>query len=158
MDVAFRNPDGSTVLIVHNENDDPTTFGVTEDGAGLRYAIPGGALATFVWQGDAGQQTLRPLDPKGWTATAAPAYPDDPCCFDSTADKTVDDDASTRWATGVFQQPGQTLTVDFRKAQPLQQVVLDSGAAEGDYPRSFNAEVSTDKKTWTTVATNAPGS
>jgi hypothetical protein len=57
----IRNPDGSTVLIVQNENDKPTTFGVTEDGACFRYAIPGGALATFLWNGDAGQPTLRPL-------------------------------------------------------------------------------------------------
>lgn len=157
MDVAFRNPDGSTVLIVHNENDNPTTFGVTEDGAGFRYAIPGGALATFVWNGDAGQPSLRPLDPKGWKATASPAAPDDPCCFDSTAAKALDDDASTRWATGTAQQPGMRFSVDFGRAQPLQQVVLDSGADQGDAPRTFDAEVSTDGRTWTRVVKDGSG-
>ena len=29
MDVAFRNPDGSTALVVHNENDDPRSFAVS---------------------------------------------------------------------------------------------------------------------------------
>lgn len=157
MDVAFRNPDGSTVLVVHNQNDNPTTFGVTENGAGFRYAIPGGALATFVWAGDAGQATLRPLDPRGWRATANPAAPDDPCCFDSTAAKAIDDDASTRWATGTAQQPGMRLTVDFRQARPLRQVVLDSGADQGDAPRLFDAEVSTDGRSWTRVVKDGPG-
>jgi glucosylceramidase len=32
MDVAFRNPDGSTALVVHNENDDPRTFAVAVGG------------------------------------------------------------------------------------------------------------------------------
>ena len=30
MDVAFRNPDGSTVLVAHNENDNPQSFSVNE--------------------------------------------------------------------------------------------------------------------------------
>ncbi|MDQ1484544.1 MAG: glucosylceramidase, partial [Actinomycetota bacterium] len=50
MDVAFRNPDGSTVLVAHNENDNPSTFSVTENGQSFDYTLPGGALATFVWQ------------------------------------------------------------------------------------------------------------
>ena len=29
MDVAFRNPDGTTVLVAHNENDNPQAFGVS---------------------------------------------------------------------------------------------------------------------------------
>ena len=32
MDVAFRNRDGSTALVVHNENDDPRTFAVAQGG------------------------------------------------------------------------------------------------------------------------------
>jgi glucosylceramidase len=157
MDVAFRNPDGTTVLIVHNENDNPTTFGVTENGAGFRYAIPGGALATFVWAGDAGQAMLRPVEPRGWKATANPSAPDDPCCFDSTAAKAIDDDASTRWATGTAQQPGMRFAVDFGRAQPIQQVVLDSGGAQGDAPTRFDAEVSTDGRVWTRVVKDGTG-
>ena len=47
MDVAFRNPDGSTALVVHNENDDPRTFAVAAGGTTFEYTLPGGALATF---------------------------------------------------------------------------------------------------------------
>jgi glucosylceramidase len=49
MDAAFRNPDGSTALVVHNENDDPRTFAVDEGGRSFDYTLPGGALATFTW-------------------------------------------------------------------------------------------------------------
>ena len=49
MDVAFRNRDGSTALVVHNENDDPRSFAVAQGGASFDYTLPGGALATFVW-------------------------------------------------------------------------------------------------------------
>ncbi|MEV7042532.1 glycoside hydrolase family 30 beta sandwich domain-containing protein [Amycolatopsis sp. NPDC051061] len=49
MDVAFRNPDGSTALVVHNENDAPRSFAVTLGDRTFEYSLPGGALATFVW-------------------------------------------------------------------------------------------------------------
>ena len=41
--------DGSTALVVHNENDDPRTFAVAQGGASFDYTLPGGALATFTW-------------------------------------------------------------------------------------------------------------
>ena len=43
MDVAFVNPDGSTVLVAHNENDDPRTFGVASGRSAFQYTLPGGA-------------------------------------------------------------------------------------------------------------------
>jgi len=43
MDVAFRNPDGSTVLVAHNENDNPSTFGVREGGQAFTYYSTGAA-------------------------------------------------------------------------------------------------------------------
>ena len=50
MDVAFRNRDGSTALVVHNENDDPRTFAVAQGDSSFEYTLPGGALATFTWR------------------------------------------------------------------------------------------------------------
>jgi len=92
MDVAFRNPDGSTALVVHNENDDPRTFAVSVGGRSFDYTLPGGALATFTWprsrQLDDGYDLL-PLH--GATATAVPTG--------ETPQGAVDDDASTRWST-----------------------------------------------------------
>ena len=49
MDTAFRNPDGTIVLVAHNENDAPATFAVAQGGSSFDYTLPGGALATFVW-------------------------------------------------------------------------------------------------------------
>ena len=49
MDAAFRNRDGSTALVVHNENDDPRSFAVAQGGHSFEYTLPGGALATFIW-------------------------------------------------------------------------------------------------------------
>ena len=49
MDVAFQNPDGSTVLVAHNENAAAQTFAVQENGRRFTYTLPGDSLATFVW-------------------------------------------------------------------------------------------------------------
>jgi len=48
-DVAFRNPDGTIALVVHNQNDDPRPFAVTVGARTFEYTLPGGALSTFVW-------------------------------------------------------------------------------------------------------------
>src|SRR3984893_3192804 len=49
MDVAFRNPDGSTALVVHNENDASRSFAVRVGGRSFEDTLPGGCLATFTW-------------------------------------------------------------------------------------------------------------
>jgi len=158
MDVAFRNPDGSTVLVAHNENDDPQAFAVREGNQAFTYTLPGGALATFVWHGRAGDRGLRPLDPAGWTATASPAGPTDPCCTADVAAGAVDDDASTRYSSGTGQEPGQYLQVDFGQAEPVRQVVLDTGVSTGDFPRGYAVTVSTDGVHWSTAVASGQGS
>jgi glucosylceramidase len=156
MDVAFRNPDGSTVLVAHNENDNPQSFSVSENGQSFDYTLPGGALATFVWSSDPRPApALRALDPTGWTATGNPNGPTDPCCSADVASHAVDDDASTRWSTGAAQTPGQYLQVDLGRPQPITQLVLDTGASTGDYPRGYTVTASTDGTLWTTVVTGA---
>jgi glucosylceramidase len=158
MDVAFRNPDGSTVLVAHNENDDPQAFAVREGNQAFTYTLPGGALATFVWPGRAGTAGLRPLDPTGWTATASPAGPTDPCCTADVAASAVDDDASTRYSSGTGQEPGQYLQVDFGKAEPVRQFVLDTGVSTGDFPRGYAVTVSTDGVHWSAAVASGQGS
>jgi glucosylceramidase len=49
MDVAFRNPDGSTVLLVLNDNAAEQSFGVAADGNSFNYTLPPHAVATFTW-------------------------------------------------------------------------------------------------------------
>lgn len=53
MDVAFVNPNGDTVLVAHNENDDPRPVAVRLGNLQFSYTLPGGSLATFVLRGQA---------------------------------------------------------------------------------------------------------
>ncbi|MHA6757202.1 discoidin domain-containing protein [Streptacidiphilus sp. PAMC 29251] len=151
-DTAFRNRDGSTVLVAHNENDNPQTFAIQEGDRHLTYTLPGGALATFVWNSSHGtEDSLRQSDPTGWTATSNTTGTTD------TAAAAVDDDASTRFSSGAAQAPGQYLQADLGKVQRLQQVVFDTGASTGDYPRGYAVTTSTDGTNWTTAVADATG-
>ena len=134
MDVAFVNPDGSTVLVAHNENDNPQSFSVSENGQSFNYALPGDSLATFVWArppGPAGG--LRELSPSGWQATAVPAGPADPCCSGDVAGNAVDDDASTRYSTGTAQALASTCRSTLGQRRAGDQIRADPGASTGDY-------------------------
>ena len=48
-DVAFQNPDGSLVLITHNNSSAPITFAVDSNGRYFTYTLPAGAMTTFAW-------------------------------------------------------------------------------------------------------------
>jgi glucosylceramidase len=158
MDVAFRNPDGGTVLVAHNENDNPQTFAVKEGDQSFTYTLPGGALATFTWNGHVpGVNALRQVAPSGWSATADPAGPTDPCCTTDVAADAVDGDASTRYSSGTAQAAGQYLQVDFGKPVAARRVVFDTGASTGDYPRGYTVATSRDGVTWTTAVASGTG-
>jgi glucosylceramidase len=146
MDVAFRNPDGSTALVVHNENDDPRTFAVAVGDRSFEYTLPGGALATFTWPAGLTSR-LRPLSPVGVTATAAPVG-DDPAAA-------VDGDAATRWTTGAPQQPGQYLQADLGAVRLVRRVAIDSGGYPGDHARGWALSASADGARWHTLAAGA---
>jgi glucosylceramidase len=159
MDVAFRDPDGTTVLVAHNENDNPQTFAVLEGSSSFTYTLPGGALATFAWKGNpGGRENLMQLDPSGWHATANPSGPTDPCCQGDVASNAVDDDASTRYSTGTGQQPGQYLQVDLGRAEPVGEIVYDTGVNVGDYPRGYAVTISPDGTNWSTAVATGAGS
>ena len=145
MDAAFRNRDGSTALVVHNENDDPRTFAVAQGGSAFDYTLPGGALATFVWPAARALDDGRVLlDAHGTTATASPV---------ADAGNAVDDDATTRWTAAAAQQPGQYLQVDLGRSQRVRRVVLDTGADTGDFPRGYSLLTSADGTHWSEAAT-----
>jgi glucosylceramidase len=148
MDVAFVNPNGETVLVAHNENDNPQAVAVRLGDQQFSYLLPGGALATFVWRGRSGDQ---PIDPTGWTASASAASATD------VPANAVDDDASTRFSTGAAQQPGQYLQVDLGKIQRVKKVVFDTGASTGDYPRGYTVTASVDGGTWWPVQASGGG-
>jgi glucosylceramidase len=49
-DVAFKNPDGSTALIVLNaDTSSANRFNVAENGQSFTYSLPAKAVATFTW-------------------------------------------------------------------------------------------------------------
>ncbi|MDQ2583984.1 discoidin domain-containing protein [Saccharothrix yanglingensis] len=145
MDVAFRNPDGSTALVVHNENDDPRTFAVEVGERTFEYTLPGGALATFTWPRSPALTSRFDFVPlTGATATASPGV---------DARLAVDDDASTRWSTGAAQAPGQYLQVDLGERERFRRVAVDSGGNLGDFARGYRLSVSDDGTRWRTLAT-----
>jgi glucosylceramidase len=47
--VAFRNPDGSRVLLALNPNSSTATLRLVESGSHFSHSIPGKSLATFLW-------------------------------------------------------------------------------------------------------------
>ena len=54
-DVAFKNPDGSKVVVAHNNDLSSDTFQVLWGNQGFNYTLPAGATVTFKWSGT--QQT-----------------------------------------------------------------------------------------------------
>ena len=148
MDAAFRNRDGSTALVVHNENDDPRSFAVAQGGRSFDYTLPGGALATFTWPASrALDDDLELLDADRMSATASPL---------GEPGNAVDDDATTRWTSGTAQQPGQWVQVDLGRSQRVRRVVLDTGVDVGDFPRGYALYTSRDGSHWNEpVATGA---
>jgi len=145
MDAAFRNPDGSTALVVHNENDDPRSFAVNVGDRTFEYTLPGGALATFTWPRSSVSHSkldFVPLD--GATATAS---------LGVDAALAVDDDASTRWSSETAQAPDQYLQVDLGARKHFRRIAVDSGGNLGDYARDWQLSVSDNGTTWRTLAT-----
>ncbi|MEV1120780.1 discoidin domain-containing protein [Actinosynnema sp. NPDC049800] len=148
MDVAFRNPDGSTALVVHNQNDEPRTFAVEFGERMFEHTLPGGALATFTWPRAKGfHHGLDPVSLAGATATTAP-HGQDPAAA-------VDGDASTRWSSGQAQEPGQYLQVDLGREAKFRRVAIDSGGNLGDHARGWQLSVSDDGVGWRTLASGA---
>jgi glucosylceramidase len=74
-DVAFRNPDGSTALIVLNADaSNARTFGVSQSGQSFTYTLPAKAVATFTWPAlSTGGDTTPPSAPTGLTASGTTA-------------------------------------------------------------------------------------
>jgi glucosylceramidase len=51
LQVAFKNPDGSIVLVVHNTSSSSVSLQVRSGGRqSFRYTLPASGIATFVWK------------------------------------------------------------------------------------------------------------
>jgi len=58
-DVAFRNADGSIVLLVLNSSGAPMRFNISWGGKFASYKLPGGAVATFRWSASGTQDKIK---------------------------------------------------------------------------------------------------
>ncbi|MFC5261662.1 glycoside hydrolase family 30 beta sandwich domain-containing protein [Kribbella qitaiheensis] len=147
MSSAFRNPDGSTALLVHNENDDPRTFAVAVGDQNFEYTLPGGSIATFTWpRSHVLDPELSPVSLVGATASAVPAA-DAAFAFDA--------DGSTVWQSKAAQAAGQYVQVDLGTAKQFRRIAIDSGGNIGDYARGWQVSTSFDGTSWHPLASGA---
>src|SRR6267142_3156770 len=91
-DVAFRNPDGSKVLIVRNAGNTQRTFKGVWGNESFSYTLNAAAAVTFTWSGSPGR-VAQLLSRSSWTATASVTAANAP------AASAVDGNALTRWTT-----------------------------------------------------------
>lgn len=155
--VAFRNPDGSTVLVVHNSASGARTFDVTSAGRHFSTSLSAGAVGTFTWlEGAPPGGGESALDRSGWRVSAS-STPADPCCTADTAAKAIDGTSSTRWSTGRAQQPGQWFQIDLGASQKFTKIVLDNGTSTGDHPRDYAVYASDNPSSWGNPITTGQG-
>jgi len=163
-DVAFKNPDGSKVLVVINAGSSSNTFKVRWTGQSFSYTLPAGAVATFKWVDCVGCPTATPAPPTatptatplalsrtGWTATASSTE------SGGSPANALDGNATTRWSTGAAQTNGQWFQVDMTSAKTFSQIVMDSGTSTGDYPRGYQVFVSNDGTNWGSAIATGSG-
>ena len=155
MDTAFRNPDGSTALVVHNEFDNPRTFAVAVGTQYFTYTVPGASLTTFTWPPSlqlVAKSFQIPLPGATVTASSNPA----------DGAKILDGDGTTSWQSGASQTPGQFVLIDLGRPKLFSRVAVDHGMnfsfwadpADGDYARGYRIETSLDGKRWVPFANN----
>lgn len=144
--VAFKNPDGSKVLVVYNTAVNQQTFTVQWGGQSFSYTLPGGAVATFKWSGtqtSGGNSGPVALDRSGWIASASATSP-----YGDVAARALDGDASTRWSSGEGQTPGLWFQVNMLTPQKISGLTLDAGYGAGDYPHAYLVFASLDGVNW----------
>ncbi len=152
-DVAFKNPDGSKVLVVYNSAATGQSFDVQWGGQSFSSTLPGGAAATFKWKGTqtaGGGANLVALDRSGWIASASATSQWD------TTGGALDGDSTTRWSSGEGQTPGLWFQVNMLRPMNINGISLDAGMGAGDYPHAYLVFTSLDGANWgTSVASGS---
>ena len=64
----------------------------------------------------------------------------------------IDGSESTRWSTGAAQTAGQWFQVNLGSPQSFDEVTMDAGPSNGDYPAAYTVAVSNDGSSWAQVA------
>jgi glucosylceramidase len=109
--VAFRNPDGSKVLLAVNATESALPFTVRWGGQSFAYTLPRESIATFTWSG----------------AQAAPAAPQPPSAPNATA---ADGRVSLTWE---FSADAESYTVKRADAAGGSTTTLAAGVALPEY-------------------------
>jgi glucosylceramidase len=104
--VAFRNPDGSIVLVAVNSGG-AQNFQVSYGGSSFGYNLPGGSMATFTWPGGPVTPTSQPpvtsqppatsIDPSRWYQVI---NTNSGKCLDDAGWGTANGTALQQWACG----------------------------------------------------------
>lgn len=71
-DVAFKNPDGSDVVVANNAGSSSSTFNVNWNGQTFSYTLAAGATVSFVWSATTTQPTPTPTSTPTATPTSTP--------------------------------------------------------------------------------------
>lgn len=155
--VAFKNPDGTIVVIVvnriwdsHNATDMNTSAKtikiVTPDGQ-ITDTIPGDTVATYKYTTTTGNA----LPNNGWSASASNTN------GTYTATQAIDNNVDTTWTSGTNETSGQTFTVNLGSAKTFDQVTLNMGRLTGDSPVTYQLYVSSDGTNWGSAITSGSG-
>lgn len=155
--VAFKNPDGSTVVVVVNrpdtryitsvENTPAQTVRIATPDGEFTDTIPGDTIASYVIKPTAGTA----IDRSGWTATASntgDAY---------TPTQAVDGQSTTRWTTGINQAAGQSFTLDLGASRTFDQITLNQIEQSTDFPAGYEVRTSSNGSTWSGVVASGTG-
>jgi len=159
--VAFRNPDGSLVVIAFNAGAASSTFKVRWSGQSFSYTLPAGAVVTFKWNPGAVGPTNTPAAP---TATQTRTNTPSPNCGTTnvaqgkpatassvlggnTAAMAVDGNTGTRWESVHGVDP-QWIYVDLGSTQNICRVRLNWETA---YGKGYQIQTSFDAVVWTTI-------
>ena len=96
--------------------------------------------------------TAQVLPRTGWTATASST------CAGDVPSNALDDNASTRWSTGLNQTSGMFFQVDMQAPQSFTKITLDAAGNSGDYPRGYQVFATNDTSNWGSAIASGTGS
>lgn len=89
------------------------------------------------------------IERTGWVASASKN--------NGNAYKAIDSDPSSRWDTGSGMRPGDWFSVNMKKVQTFNKIILDQGSSSGDYPRGYEVYLSNDGKNWGDAVVSGKG-
>lgn len=168
--VAFRNPDGSIVVVAFNAGTASNTFKLRWNGQAVSATLPAGAVGTYKWSSG----VVFPTATITRTNTPAPTYTVTPTLAPcgatniaqgktatassvlggNTAPMAVDGNATgTRWESPHGVDP-QWLQIDLGSVQNICRVKL---TWEPAYATAYQIQVSNDATNWTTIYSTTTG-